>query len=162
MIVVPPGEVGVLTRCQRLIEGATFLRRHLGARALDQRFALGDGRLQTMLERVGIVALQQRADDAEEAIWVLEPARETDIDNPVAAPAILLQECIELLRPDRGCRRILEGLVDTARRDVGDEFLHLRPARAVGKLPHRAVRFHRSAAPASPLWRTTAGPRMSR
>ncbi len=41
MIVVPPGKIGVLARRQRLIERAALLRRHLGARSLDQLFALG-------------------------------------------------------------------------------------------------------------------------
>src|ERR1700733_15696226 len=143
MVIVPPRKICVLAGSERLIERTTFLGAHLAARLLDQALAFCDRRVQAAFEGIGIIALQKRLDDAKAAIRIFDPGRRTDIDNAVTAPAVFLQERIERRDP-LGCRRVLlERLVNAAGRRIGDDFCCHSAASGVGKLPHRAVRFHR-------------------
>ena len=102
VIVVPPAEVRLLARGERLVEGLAFAFGELLPGFGNQAFALVDCRLHALFEFIGLVRGEHRLHRAQRAGGILDPTRRTDVDDAIMPMAELGEEIVELLEPVPG------------------------------------------------------------
>ena len=110
------------------------------ASMVASRSSLGGGG--GLLEVVGLVHRQEVADLAERGRRVLDPRRDVHVGDALGAPAVDLQEVVELREPDRrvaaGLGQAVADLLGLGVEQVGDA----EPAGLGHQVPHRAVGLH--------------------
>ena len=102
VVVLPPREVRRPARGQAAVEELLLLQRQGGPGRVDGRLALLDGGVAGLLEVVVGVLQQERLDRAQRRGGVLDPARQRDVARALGAPAVDLQEVVELGQPGAG------------------------------------------------------------
>ena len=102
VVVLPPREVRRPAGGQAAVEELLLLQGEGGPGRVDGRLALLDGRVPGRLEVVVGVLQQERLDRPEGRGRVLDPARQRDVAGTFGAPAVDLEEVVELGQPGAG------------------------------------------------------------
>ncbi len=142
MVFVPPCEVGDRADVEQLVEASESLAVELRSGGLDGLVALAVRIDERLVEVVSLFHLHEVAQLTEWRRLVLDPRRDVDVGDALGAPAVHLEEVVELGQPDRsiaaGLRQGVANLIGLVFEQVGDA----QSLGLVGQVPHRPVGLH--------------------